>query len=90
MRKLLTEVMSLHSYGVSHLSINMISNNRTHRTKINEYFSDRSRIEKGTSHGSVLGPLPFHTDSIDLFYECEERNIASFADDTTLYTNSDF
>ena len=33
--------------------------------------------------GSILGPLLFNIDLIDLFYECEESNIASYADDTT-------
>ena len=36
--------------------------------------------------GSILGPLLFNIDLIDLFYECEESNIASYADDTTLYS----
>ena len=35
--------------------------------------------------GSILGPLLFNIDLIDLFYECEESNIASYADDTTPY-----
>ena len=71
------------------LSINMIFsylNNRTHRTKINECFSERSRIEHGVPQGSILGPLLFNIDLIDLFYECEESNIASYADDTTPYS----
>ena len=33
--------------------------------------------------GSILGPLLFNIDRIDLFYECEESNIASYADDTS-------
>ena len=36
--------------------------------------------------GSVLGPLLFNIVLIDLFYECEESNIASYADDTTPYS----
>ena len=36
--------------------------------------------------GSILGPLFFNIDLIDLFYECEESNIASYADDTTPYS----
>ena len=35
------------------------------------------------ARGSTLGPLLFNIDLIDLFYECEERNIASYADDPT-------
>ena len=34
--------------------------------------------------GSILGPLLFNIDLIDLFYEFEESNIASYSDDTTL------
>ena len=33
--------------------------------------------------GLILGPLLFNIDLIDLFYECKEINIASYADDTT-------
>ena len=36
--------------------------------------------------GSILGSLLFNIDLIDLFYECEESNIASYADDTTPYS----
>ena len=61
-------------------------NNWTHRTKINEYFIERSRIEHGAPQSSILGPLLFNIDLIDLFYECEESDIASYADDTTLYS----
>ena len=68
----------LYCYGVSPLSIKMISSylsNRTHQTKINECFSERSRIEHGVPQGSILGPLLFNIDLIDLFYECEESNM---------------
>ena len=60
--------------------------NRTHQTKINECFSERCRIEHGVPQGSRLGPLLFNIDLIDLIYECEESNIASYADDTTPYS----
>ena len=82
-------IAKLYSYGVSPLSTNMILSylsSRTHRTKINECFSERSRIEHGVPQGSILGPLLFNIDLIDLFYECEESNIASYADDTTPYS----
>ena len=51
--------------------------NRTHRTKIKECFSERSRIENSVPQGLILGPLLFNTALIDLFYECEESNFAS-------------
>ena len=79
-------IAKIYNYGVSPLSINMIFSylsNRTHHTKIKECFSERFRIEDGVPQGSVLCTLLFNTDLIDLFYEYEESNIASYADDTT-------
>ena len=61
-------------------------NNWTHQTKIDGCFSERSRIEHGVPQGTILGPLLFNIDLIDLFCECEKSNIASYADDTTLYS----
>ena len=59
--------------------------NRTQRIKIDNSFSRRSSIEYSVPQGSVLGPLLFNIDLTDLFYECEDSNIASYADDTTPY-----
>ena len=36
--------------------------------------------------GSILGPLLFNIDLIDLFFICENDDIASYADDATPYT----
>ena len=88
------ETLLIHKFvrqinGMSPLSINMIFsylNNRTHRTKINECFSERSGIEHGVPQDLILGPLLFNINLIDLFYECEESSIASYADDTTPYS----
>ena len=59
---------------------------RTQRTKINDCFSTRSNIEYGVPQGSILGPLLFNINMIDLFYECEENDVANYADDTTSYS----
>ena len=61
-------------------------NKHRHRTKINECFSERSTIEHGLPQGSILGSLLFNIDLIELFYECEESNIASYAYGTTPYS----
>ena len=75
----------LYNYGVSPLSINMVFSylrNRTHRTKTNECFIERSRIEDGVPQGLVL----FNINLIDLLYECEESIFPSYADNTTPYS----
>ena len=82
-------IAKMYSYGASLLSINMIFSylsNRTHRTKIKECFSERSRIEHGVPQSSIFSLLQFNIDLIDLFYECKESNIANYADDTTPYS----
>ena len=51
-----------------------------------ENFSNRIDIEFGVPQCSVLGPIFFNIDMIDIFYECEDSNVASYTDDTTPYT----
>ena len=48
-------------------------------------FNDRTDIEFGVPQGSVLGSILFNINMIDLFYECEDSNVASYDDDTTPY-----
>ena len=51
-------------------------------------FSDLTKVQLGSQFGvprsSVLGPLLFNIDMINLFYEFEDWHSASYADDTTL------
>ena len=60
--------------------------NRTQQFKIKKNLSDKTDIEFSVPHGSILGPLLFNIDIIDLFYECEDSNVASYADHTTPYS----
>ena len=81
-------IAKLSEYGVLSSALNVISSylkHRTQRTKINDCFSTRSNIEYGVPQGSILGPLLFNINIIDLFYECEENDIVNYADDTTPY-----
>ena len=45
-------------------------------------------MEFGVCQCSILGPILFNINMIDFFYECEDSNIASYADDRTPYSPS--
>ena len=49
----------------------------------------KSNIEYGVPQGSILGPLLLNIDLIDLLFECDDSEIASYADDTTPYSCTD-
>ena len=46
----------------------------------------RGRSFYGVPQGSTLGPLLFNIHLCDIFYVLEELDIASYTDDTTIYT----
>ena len=60
------------------------------KVSLGSRFSDFSKVllgpQFGVPQGSVLGPLLFNIDMINHFYECEDSNVASYADETTLYS----
>ena len=60
--------------------------NRNQRVKINEVFSCWKDIEYRILQGSILGPLLFNIHLCDLFYFLEDLDIASYEDDTAIYT----
>ena len=81
-------IAKLHWYGVLSAAFNLIHSYltcRTQRITFNNSLVRQSSIEYGVPQRSVLGPLLFNIDLIDLFYEYEDSNIASYADDTTPY-----
>ena len=60
--------------------------NRKQRVKINEVYSSWKDIISGVPQASILGPLLFNIHLCDLFYFLEDFDIASYADDATIYT----
>ena len=56
---------------------------RKQRTKINSEFSSWEEILFGIPQGSILGPLLFNIFLCDLFFEMNDEDFASYADDNT-------
>ena len=82
-------ITKLSWYGVTPKSLKLIFSylsNRTQGVRINSSYNRKSDIKYGVPQGSVLGLLLFNIDLIDLFLECEDDNITSYADDTTPYS----
>ena len=63
--------------------------NRKQRVKVNDAYSSWKDIFYGVPQGSILGPLLFNIHLCDLFYFLEDLDIASYADDTTIYMVSE-
>ena len=82
-------IAKLEAYGFQTDALNLVYDylsNRKQRVKINEKFSCWKNIEYGVPQESILGPLLFNIHLCDLFYFLEDLDIASYADDTTIYT----
>ena len=85
-------IAKLNADGFSLPALNLILNylvNRKQRTKINDSYSPWSDILFGVPQGSILGPLLFNIFLSDLFLIVKDVNIASYADDNTLYDSCD-
>ena len=82
-------ITKLSWYGVTPISRKLIFsylNNRAQCVRINNSYSRKSEVKYGVPQDSVLGPLLFNIDLTDLFLECEDNDISSYADDTTPYS----
>ena len=82
-------IAKLEAYGFQIDALNLAYDylsNRKQWAKINETFSCWKDIEYGVPQGSILGPLLFSIHLCDLFSFLEDLDIASYAEDTTIYT----
>ena len=81
-------IAKLQAYGFDNDSLNFVCNylvDRDQRVKINSSFSTWSKIEYGVPQGSILGPLLFNINTLDMFFEQKDVNFAAYADDNTPY-----
>ena len=77
-------IAKLNAYGFNLPALNLSQNylsNKKKRTKINDSYSSWTNI--------LLGPLLFNIFLIDLFLIVKDINIASYADNNTLYDSCD-
>ena len=84
-------IAKLEAYGFYIDALKLIHDhlsNRKQRLKVNDAYSSWKDIFYGVPQGSILGPLLFNIRLCDLFYFLEDLDIASYADDTTIYTVS--
>ena len=82
-------IAKLAAYGFGTNALRLIHNhlsNRKQRVKINSVYSIWKDISHGVPQGSILEPLLFNIHLCDLFYFLENTDIASYADDNTLYS----
>ena len=85
-------VARLEAYGFHIDTFKLIHDylsNRKQRFKINDAYSSWKDMFYGIPQGSILGPLLFNIHLCNLFYFLEDLDIASYADDTTIYTVSE-
>ena len=78
----------LSAYGFDNNSTKFLFDyltNRKQRAKIGQVYSSWDKITSGVPQGSILGPLIFNIDLIDIFYILSNYDIASYADDNTPY-----
>ena len=81
-------VAKLEAYGFHIDAFKLIHDylsNRKQRFKVNDVYSSWKDIFYGVPQESILGPLLFNIHLCNLFSFSEDFDIASYADDTTIY-----
>ena len=76
-------IAKLQAYGFDNDSLKFICNylvDREQRVKINSSFSTWSKIEYGVPQGSILGPLLFNINTLDMLFEQKDVNLAAYAE----------
>ena len=78
----------LDAYGFSLKSTTVIQSHLNKRTQynVNNKFSAWEDIYSGVSQGSILGPLLFNINIIDIFSFLTTCEMCNYADDNNLYT----
>ena len=81
---LLTDLSKLEAHGFLIDAYDYLSK-RKQRVKVNGAYSSWKDKIYCVSQRSILSPLLFNIHFCDLFYFSEDLDIASYADDTTVY-----
>ena len=84
-------IAKLHASGFDLKSLKVIHaylNDRVQVTKVGSFYSEILQIIYGVPQGSILGPLLFNVNSIDIFLlEHYKSYLSNYADDTTPYNS---